>query len=105
MGKGQHSHTFRVDLSKCTKCHEYEMHNPAAAMLVPGEVTPTPVSTHAMSSGNPATVASSPPPISPVGFAVLTGLLGLAFGVILAPWLERGFRRVVRHDAAREVTL
>ncbi|HLE27541.1 MAG TPA: cytochrome c3 family protein [Anaerolineales bacterium] len=102
MGKGQHSHTFEVNLGKCTKCHEHEIHNPAAAMLIAGG-TPTPVPPDSMSSGHPATVDTEPKPVSPVGFAVFTGLIGLAFGIILAPWLERGFHRLRKVEERREV--
>ena len=42
MGKGKHSHTFQVDLSKCNSCHAAELHSPAAAMLVAADVTPAP---------------------------------------------------------------
>jgi predicted CXXCH cytochrome family protein len=101
MGKGQHSHTFAVDLDKCTKCHASEMHSPAAAMLVAADVTPTPASS--LSSGEPTTVSADPKPVGPAGFAIFTGLIGLAFGMVLAPWLERGFRRFQKNDNPGEV--
>jgi hypothetical protein len=47
-------------------------------------------------------VTTEPTPVSPVGFAVFAGLIGLAFGIVLAPWLERGVRRIVRGDAQSE---
>ncbi len=100
MGKGKHSHTFAVNLDKCTKCHAAEMHSPAAAMLVPA-VTPAVASS--LSSGEPTTASAEPKPVGPAGFAILTGLIGLAFGIVLAPWLERGFRRLTRGDKRNEV--
>lgn len=102
MGKGQHSHTFEVNLNKCTKCHEHEIHNPAAAMLIAGN-TPTPLPPDSMASGSPATVETEPKPVSPVGFSLFAGLIGLALGIILAPWLERGFQRIKRTEGAQEV--
>jgi predicted CXXCH cytochrome family protein len=99
MGKGKHSHTFEVDLSKCNKCHAAELHSPAAAMLVAADGTPPPAAASSLSSGEPTTVSADPRPVSPVGFAVFTGLIGLAFGVVLAPWLERGFHRIRRGEA------
>jgi hypothetical protein len=44
-------------------------------------------------------VSADPRPVSPVGFAFFTGLIGLAFGIVLAPWLERGFHRIRRGEA------
>ena len=104
MGQGQHSHTFAVDLNKCTQCHEYEIHNPTAAMLIAGNVpTPSPAPSDSMSSGNPATVNTEAKPVSPLGFSLFAGLIGLAFGVLLAPWLERGFQRVRQAEAVKKV--
>ena len=37
-------------------------------------------------------------PVSPMGFAALAGLVGLAGGMVLAPWLERLYHRVVKHE-------
>jgi predicted CXXCH cytochrome family protein len=104
MGQGKHSHTFAVNLNKCTKCHEYEIHNPTAAMLVAGsQPTPSPVPSDSMSSGGPATVNTEAKPVSPLGFSLFAGLIGLAFGVLLAPWLERGFQRVRRAEPVKKV--
>jgi hypothetical protein len=106
LGNATHTHSFAVDLNTCTKCHEYEIHNAAAAMLVQGDGTaPTaqpPDDGASLTSGHPATASAEPNPVSPVGFALFAGLIGLAGGILLAPWLERGFRRLVRAEA-REV--
>lgn len=101
MGNSAHSHSFDVNLSTCTQCHQYEIHNPAAAMLVAGDgVGATPNAPNSQNSGHPALVSSDPQPASPVGFALFAGLIGLAFGIVLAPWLERGWRRATRAHAA-----
>lgn len=97
LGNSTHDHSFKVDLNTCTKCHASDMHNAAAAMLISGTgITggtplPTPQPTVAPHVG---AVATDPQPVSPVGFALFAGLIGLAGGIVLAPWLERGFRRV-----------
>lgn len=104
MGNAQHSHTFEVDLNTCTKCHESEIHDPAAAMLVPPEdatATPAPAPS-GLNSGSSGTVTSTPEATSPVGFALFAGLIGLALGMVLAPWLERGASRLgLGHDKAK----
>lgn len=96
MGNAQHSHTFDVDLNTCTQCHENEIHNPAVAMLLPADAaTATPnVPPSALNSGSAGTVSATPAPSSPVGFALFAGLIGLALGMVLAPWLERGASRL-----------
>jgi hypothetical protein len=33
-----------------------------------------------------------------VGFSVLAGMIGLAGGMVLAPWLERWYRHLAKHD-------
>jgi hypothetical protein len=68
-------------------------------MLVAADGTPPPAAANSLSSGEPTTVSADPKPVSPVGFAVFTGLIGLAFGIVLAPWLERGFHRIRRGEA------
>jgi hypothetical protein len=36
--------------------------------------------------------------VSPLGYSVLAALIGLAAGMVLAPWLERVYRAVVKHN-------
>jgi predicted CXXCH cytochrome family protein len=100
MGRARHTHTFAVDLDTCNECHESEIHNPQVAMLIDGG---TPVPPESMSSGQPTTVSPAPEPASPLGVAAFTGLIGLAFGIVLAPMLEKGFRRAARNPRSREV--
>lgn len=95
MGRARHTHTFAVDLDTCTQCHENEIHNPTVAMLIDAG-TPEPLVS--MSSGQPTTVSHTPDPASPLGVAAFTGLIGLAFGIVLAPMLEKGFRRMTKHN-------
>ena len=96
MGNAQHSHTFVVDLNTCTECHENEIHNSSSAMLVPpSDATATTiVPPSSLNSGSSGTVSATPAPASPVGFALFAGLIGLALGMVLAPWLERGATRL-----------
>ena len=41
---------------------------------------------------------ATPQPVSPIGFALLAGLVGLAGGVVLAPWIERFQNRLDLRD-------
>jgi hypothetical protein len=42
-----------------------------------------------MSSAETLSVVAAPEPVNPLGFAILAGLIGLAAGVVVAPWFER----------------
>ena len=37
--------------------------------------------------------SSEPAPVSPVGFSLIAGLIGMAMGLVLAPWIEKWFKR------------
>jgi predicted CXXCH cytochrome family protein len=90
-------HNFTAKLETCNKCHADQMHSPgqaaaAAAIKVEqagGTATPEPT---AAVTPIPHTT-TQPAPVSPVGFAAMAGLLGLAGGMVLAPWLERAYRK------------
>jgi hypothetical protein len=41
---------------------------------------------------------AAPQPVSPIGFGLLAGLVGLAAGVVLAPWIERFQHRLDVRD-------
>jgi hypothetical protein len=60
------------------------MHDPVDVHVEPEEPTLDP-----MVSADVSSVLAAPQPVSPIGFAILAGLIGLAAGVVLAPWIER----------------
>jgi xanthosine utilization system XapX-like protein len=43
----------------------------------------------AMAAVEKSVVTEEPAPVSPIGFSTLSGLIGIALGVIIAPWIER----------------
>jgi hypothetical protein len=45
-----------------------------------------------------ASITPEPAPVSPVGFSLMAGLIGLAGGMVLAPWLERWYHKNIKHD-------
>ncbi len=93
-------HNFMPTLATCNKCHANQMHSPgeaaAAAAIKIEEIggTPTPKPTAAATAIPPVT--NQPLPVGPLGFAVMAGLLGLAGGMVLAPWLERSYRHFTK---------
>ncbi len=89
-GHSTRDHTFNVRLDACNKCHSYQMHDPQKAM----DVKPTPEPIDAMAAVVTAPVSTEPQPVSPFGFAIVAGLIGLAVGMVAAPWLEKVYRKM-----------
>jgi hypothetical protein len=72
------------------------MHSPTEAktpegVAVPVAIAPTP-------EVKLASVTPEPDPVSPMGFSAMAGFIGLAGGMVLAPWLERWYHRTVKHQ-------
>ncbi len=92
-GHGQRMHTFTVGRESCGgECHGDEMH----FYISEGAAPDTPEQAGMAPLIGDTILQSEPDPVSPMGFATLAGLLGMAFGMILAPWLERWFQRLAR---------
>ncbi len=82
-------HSFHVQLTTCTDCHESSYH----AALDNGQVQP-PEPPFSMGGSESGLLQDTPSPASPFGYALLSGLVGMAAGMILAPWLEGWYRRL-----------
>jgi formate-dependent nitrite reductase cytochrome c552 subunit len=87
-------HSFNASLKSCNTCHSQQMHSTTEA--VGG--TSAPVSVPQAQEASLVPVTPEPDPVSPIGFSALAGLLGLAGGMVLAPWLERWYQRTVKHN-------
>jgi len=88
-GHAYRDHSFHVKLSTCNECHEYQMHDPSAVHT--GEDVHEPDALAAVES---AGVSVEPDPVSPMYFILLAALIGMAFGLLVAPWIERWYRRL-----------
>ena len=86
-------HSFNVSLASCNGCHPRQMHSPMNSTNTAG--TTMPATVDLLSNVNLASVAPEPDPVSPIGFSALAGLIGLAAGMILAPWLERWYQHTI----------
>ena len=86
-------HSFNASLDSCNTCHAAQMHETTDA--VNGTSAPLPVVS--TQETELASVTPEPDPVSPIGFSALAGLLGLAGGMVLAPWLEKWYQRTVKH--------
>ena len=92
-GHGVRDHSFGVKLSTCNDCHAYQMHDPVEIQSEPPTEEPEPIG-----GVDSVSMSSDPSPISPVGFAMLSGIIGMATGMILAPWLERWYERIKQDE-------
>ena len=81
-------HSFYVSLSTCTDCHAYQLHDPEEVHQQESEAASTD-ELDAMASVEHVSVVAEPEPVSPIGFTTIAGMVGVAFGIIIAPWLER----------------
>lgn len=99
-------HSFKASIQTCNNCHAEQMHadGEAAATenaaVAPAAAAPTPTSEPAAVISNQSPIVSPEPgPVSPLGYAGITALIGIAAGMLLAPWLERGYRLVLKKSA------
>jgi len=89
-------HSFNASLASCNTCHAQQMHSPTEAINT--KESTSPVSADPTQEVKLASVTPEPEPVSPMGFSAVAGLIGLAGGMVLAPWLERWYRRTVKHN-------
>jgi len=93
-GEGGHSgkdHSFRPKLIACNECHKYQMHDPVEVHSQSGsdgiEVMEN------LSEVKTQGLSIDPSPINPISFALLSALIGMAAGLLLAPWIQERYHR------------
>jgi predicted CXXCH cytochrome family protein len=94
-------HSFRASLNTCNTCHSAQMHSSAEPVST-GETISMNANVPQSQPMVEATVTPEPIPASPMGYAGLAGLLGLAGGIVLAPWLEKFYRREIKRQHSEE---
>jgi predicted CXXCH cytochrome family protein len=96
-------HSFKASVQTCSACHADQMHAAGEAVATE-QIANVSLPVEAAPVSEAPAITPEPKPISPVGYALLATLIGLAAGMVLAPWLERWYRLVlkksdeVRHD-------
>jgi predicted CXXCH cytochrome family protein len=105
MGHGQNIHTFKIDLKSCNDCHLGDMHSEVDAAMTNASIEPqtevacypaetTVDSTEFVPARQEVTpyVSQTPPGPSPLIYILPAGV-GLVFGAMLAPWIDRLAKR------------
>jgi hypothetical protein len=70
------------------------MHSPSEAVNT--KVSTVPVSPEPTPDIQLSSITPEPAAVGPIGFSAMAGLIGLAGGMVLAPWLERWYRSIVK---------
>lgn len=97
--RGPHTvpdHSFSASIVSCNTCHEQQMHSPTEAVNT--KETGGTVSTEPTPAIQLSSITLEPGAVSPIGFSAMAGLIGLAGGMVVAPWLERWYRRVAKQN-------
>jgi hypothetical protein len=89
-------HSFSASLASCNTCHEQQMHSPTEALNT--KESSLPVSAEPTQAVQLSSLTPEPDTVSPIGFSFLAGFIGLAGGMVLAPWLEGWYRRIAKHN-------
>lgn len=84
------NHDFLPSVQTCAKCHASQMHAPGSASGGSAKTADIVLQQPAA-----APVTETPAPVSPLGFAAMAALLGLAGGMVIAPWLERLYQHLI----------
>lgn len=87
------NHSFKASIDSCNACHSTQMHSTTATVGTSQTATSL-TDTQIKEAG----LVPQPAPVSPIGFASLAALIGLAAGMVMAPWLEKLYHRATKHD-------
>ncbi len=91
-------HSFKASVQTCNSCHADQMHTNGEAVATEEIVN---ISVIDPTIGQPPVVempsiSPEPTPVSPLGYAGLAALIGIGAGMVLAPFLERWYRKALK---------
>ncbi len=92
-------HSFKANLDSCNTCHSEQMHSSSEAVQKAQAESVASLSPQPLQQ---AGLSPAPSPVSPLGYAGLAALMGLAAGMIMAPWLEKWYRRAIKRPHGGE---
>ena len=87
-------HSFKANLDSCNACHSEQMHSAAEAIGTNPPAASVPRAQQLQQAG----LTPHPSPVSPLGYAGLAALIGLAAGMVMAPWLEKWYTKAVKRE-------
>jgi predicted CXXCH cytochrome family protein len=93
-------HSFNASLKSCNTCHAQQMHGPTEA--IGAKLAEASAETQQPAEVKFASVTPEPDSVSPIGFSVMAGMIGLAGGMVLAPWLERWYHHISKRDTEED---
>jgi predicted CXXCH cytochrome family protein len=93
-------HSFEANLNSCNACHSEQMHD-AASALGTNPAAAVPAATRPQTLEQ-AGLAPQPTPVSPLGYAGLAALVGIAAGMVMAPWLEKWYSKLAKRGHGGE---
>lgn len=90
-GHSSKDHSFRPKLIACNECHKYQMHDPIEVHSQSGlNGIEIPKDFAEVETGG---LSIAPNPVNPVSFALISALIGMAAGLLLAPWIQEWFHK------------
>ena len=94
-GNGRPQHTFSVGKETCTECHLEDLHYPMHNQDAAAQGDPTIVQAGFMSPTGDLDanqLNGEPMPSSHVNFIILAAIIGMLFGLIGSPWLDKFYK-------------
>ena len=85
-GHGSRLHTFSVNMDTCAKCHIDTLNLESTKIDGDDEILQS-----GLLPDFETTTMEQPDNVSPIGFAILGTLIGMAVGMLLSPWLEKWY--------------
>lgn len=83
-GHSVNDHSFSPKLDACNRCHSYQMHDPVDA----GSEGDSPAMPETQG------ISFEPDPVNPLTFALLSALVGMAAGLVIAPWVQKWYQKI-----------
>jgi hypothetical protein len=104
-GHGRRVHTFTVDSQNCIDCHADVLHYPSDKAMMSWQTpldqtsrAPTPLPEGLAPFTGRAVITTEPAAVGPLGFAIITALVGIGSGIVIAPWLENWYRELKKNE-------
>jgi len=90
-GHSAKDHSFRPKLDACNECHSYQMHDPMDVHAESGleGFDDSEADLEVQAQG----INVEPDPVNPITFALISGLVGMIGGLLIAPWIQEWYQK------------